>query len=99
MHNSYYRGFDDEMRAVVARNLEGRGIKMHPKTNLTEVLSLFSLFNISFFLHFYTLAFAYKNGKKIDNQKKERFVSATMADHLDPCVLIHYNCISIPCVI
>lgn len=31
------RGFDDELRAVVARNLEGRGIHMHPQTNLTEV--------------------------------------------------------------
>lgn len=27
------------MRAVVAKNLEGRGIKLHPTTNLTEVLS------------------------------------------------------------
>lgn len=33
----HFRGFDDEMRAVVARNLEGRGIKLHPGTNLTEV--------------------------------------------------------------
>ena len=32
-----FRGFDDEMRAVVARNLEGRGINLHPRTNLTEV--------------------------------------------------------------
>ncbi|PPS16748.1 hypothetical protein GOBAR_AA03832 [Gossypium barbadense] len=32
------RGFDDEMRAVVARNLEGRGIKLHPQTNLTELV-------------------------------------------------------------
>ncbi|KAB5564889.1 hypothetical protein DKX38_004943 [Salix brachista] len=31
------RGFDDEMRAVVARNLEGRGINLHPSTNLTEL--------------------------------------------------------------
>lgn len=31
------RGFDDEMRAVVARNLEGRGIKLHPGTNLSEL--------------------------------------------------------------
>ncbi|KAG6781475.1 hypothetical protein POTOM_014382 [Populus tomentosa] len=31
------RGFDDEMRAVVARNLEGRGINLHPRTNLTEL--------------------------------------------------------------
>ncbi|KAL2518646.1 Glutathione reductase [Abeliophyllum distichum] len=32
------RGFDDEMRAVVARNLEGRGINLHPNTNLTELV-------------------------------------------------------------
>lgn len=32
------RGFDDEMRAVVARNLEGRGINMHPRTSLTELV-------------------------------------------------------------
>ncbi|XP_073011598.1 glutathione reductase, cytosolic [Typha latifolia] len=31
------RGFDDEMRAAVARNLEGRGIKLHPGTNLSEL--------------------------------------------------------------
>ena len=31
------RGFDDEMRAVVARNLEGRGINLHPRTTLTQV--------------------------------------------------------------
>nr|DAD37002.1 TPA_asm: hypothetical protein HUJ06_007643 [Nelumbo nucifera] len=31
------RGFDDEMREVVARNLEGRGIKLHPKTNISEL--------------------------------------------------------------
>lgn len=31
------RGFDDEMRAVVARNLEGRGINLHPRTTLTEL--------------------------------------------------------------
>jgi glutathione reductase (NADPH) len=31
------RGFDDEMRAVVASNLEGRGIKLHPGTSLSEV--------------------------------------------------------------
>ncbi|CAD6249018.1 unnamed protein product [Miscanthus lutarioriparius] len=31
------RGFDDEMRAVVASNLEGRGIKLHPGTNLSEL--------------------------------------------------------------
>ncbi|KAL8486827.1 hypothetical protein ACS0TY_023501 [Phlomoides rotata] len=32
------RGFDDEMRAVVARNLEGRGITMYPRTTLTELV-------------------------------------------------------------
>ncbi|GLT52309.1 hypothetical protein SLA2020_256570 [Shorea laevis] len=32
------RGFDDEMRAVVARNLEGRGINLHPRTNLSEII-------------------------------------------------------------
>ncbi|KAF5752476.1 glutathione reductase cytosolic [Tripterygium wilfordii] len=32
------RGFDAEMRAVVARNLEGRGINFHPQTNLTELI-------------------------------------------------------------
>ncbi|KAJ3708991.1 hypothetical protein LUZ61_012696 [Rhynchospora tenuis] len=31
------RGFDDEMRAVVAKNLEGRGIKLHPQSTLTEL--------------------------------------------------------------
>ncbi|XP_048332690.1 glutathione reductase, chloroplastic isoform X1 [Ziziphus jujuba] len=31
------RGFDDEMRAVVARNLEGRGVNLHPRTNLTKL--------------------------------------------------------------
>ncbi|KQK01304.1 hypothetical protein BRADI_3g55030v3 [Brachypodium distachyon] len=31
------RGFDDEMRTVVASNLEGRGIRLHPATNLTEL--------------------------------------------------------------
>ncbi|RWW85015.1 hypothetical protein BHE74_00006346 [Ensete ventricosum] len=30
-------GFDDEMRAVVAKNLEGRGIRLHPGTNLSEL--------------------------------------------------------------
>ncbi|THG05617.1 hypothetical protein TEA_000802 [Camellia sinensis var. sinensis] len=34
------RGFDDEMRAVVARNLEGRGINLHPRTNLTELVKM-----------------------------------------------------------
>ena len=33
-----YRGFDDEIRAVVARNLEARGIDLHPRTNLTELI-------------------------------------------------------------
>ncbi|XP_010693962.2 glutathione reductase, chloroplastic [Beta vulgaris subsp. vulgaris] len=32
------RGFDDEMRAVVARNLEGRGIHVRPRTTLTELV-------------------------------------------------------------
>ncbi|KAK9930829.1 hypothetical protein M0R45_018137 [Rubus argutus] len=32
------RGFDDEMRAVVARNLEARGIDLHPRTTLTELI-------------------------------------------------------------
>ncbi|KAF8392026.1 hypothetical protein HHK36_022366 [Tetracentron sinense] len=32
------RGFDDEMRTVVARNLEGRGIKLHPGTSLSELI-------------------------------------------------------------
>uniref|UniRef100_A0A0E0K6Q7 Glutathione reductase n=5 Tax=Oryza TaxID=4527 RepID=A0A0E0K6Q7_ORYPU len=31
------RGFDDEMRSVVASNLEGRGIRLHPGTNLSEL--------------------------------------------------------------
>ncbi|KAM7257622.1 hypothetical protein ACFE04_013363 [Oxalis oulophora] len=31
-------GFDDEMRAMVARNLEGRGINLHPQTTLTELV-------------------------------------------------------------
>ena len=31
------RGFDDEMRTVVASNLEGRGIRLHPGTNLSEL--------------------------------------------------------------
>jgi glutathione reductase (NADPH) len=32
------RGFDDEMRAIVARNLEGRGINLHAQTSLTELV-------------------------------------------------------------
>ncbi|KAJ6810412.1 glutathione reductase, cytosolic-like [Iris pallida] len=32
------RGFDDEMRAVVAKNLEGRGINLHPGTSLAELI-------------------------------------------------------------
>nr|GEX24238.1 glutathione reductase, cytosolic [Tanacetum cinerariifolium] len=32
------RGFDDEMRVLIARNLEGRGIIMHPQTNLTQLV-------------------------------------------------------------
>ena len=35
---SHARYFDNEMRAAVARNLEGRGINLHPSTNLIEVL-------------------------------------------------------------
>ncbi|KAG2321387.1 hypothetical protein Bca52824_014600 [Brassica carinata] len=31
------RGFDDEMRALVARNLEGRGVNLHPQTSLTQL--------------------------------------------------------------
>ncbi|PIA40186.1 hypothetical protein AQUCO_02500112v1 [Aquilegia coerulea] len=32
------RGFDDEMRNTVARNLEGRGIKLHPGATLKELI-------------------------------------------------------------
>lgn len=32
------RGFDDEMRAAVARNLEGRGVNLHPRTGVKEVI-------------------------------------------------------------
>ncbi|ONK63864.1 uncharacterized protein A4U43_C07F19720 [Asparagus officinalis] len=31
------RGFDDEMREVVASNLKGRGINLHPGTNIAEL--------------------------------------------------------------
>ncbi|OVA01591.1 Pyridine nucleotide-disulfide oxidoreductase [Macleaya cordata] len=31
-------GFDDEMREIVAQNLEGRGIKLHPGKNLTQLI-------------------------------------------------------------
>ncbi|KAK1307565.1 Glutathione reductase, cytosolic [Acorus calamus] len=31
------RGFDEEMRAIVARNLDGRGIKLHPGTVLSSL--------------------------------------------------------------
>ncbi|KAH7276273.1 hypothetical protein KP509_39G000500 [Ceratopteris richardii] len=31
------RGFDDEMRDVVAKNLEGRAINLHPKTNIVKI--------------------------------------------------------------
>ncbi|KAJ7298008.1 hypothetical protein O6H91_Y022400 [Diphasiastrum complanatum] len=31
------RGFDEEMRAVVAKNLENRGVRLHPSTNLTRI--------------------------------------------------------------
>lgn len=43
MKLSLHRGFDDEMRALVARNLEGRGIILHPQTTLTEVLLLLTI--------------------------------------------------------
>ncbi|XP_044500859.1 glutathione reductase, cytosolic [Mangifera indica] len=32
------RGFDDEMRSVVDRNLKGRGINVHPKTTIKELI-------------------------------------------------------------
>lgn len=32
------RGFDNEMRIIVANNLEVRGIKLHPTTNLKELI-------------------------------------------------------------
>ncbi|XP_077250789.1 glutathione-disulfide reductase [Tasmannia lanceolata] len=32
------RGFDDEMRVVVANNLEGRGIKLHPGKTLSQLI-------------------------------------------------------------
>jgi NADPH-dependent 2,4-dienoyl-CoA reductase/sulfur reductase-like enzyme len=35
--NCLCRGFDEEMRAVVASNLKGRGINCHPNTNITKV--------------------------------------------------------------
>lgn len=31
------RGFDDEMREVMAKNLQGRGITLHPVTNILEL--------------------------------------------------------------
>lgn len=31
------RGFDDEMRTVVSKNLEGRGVALHPNTNITKI--------------------------------------------------------------
>ncbi|KAL1548364.1 glutathione-disulfide reductase [Salvia divinorum] len=34
------RGFDEEMREVVARNLEGRGINLHPGTSLSELAKI-----------------------------------------------------------
>ena len=45
----YYRGFDDEMRAVVARNLEGRGIDLHPRSTLTEVIQIIGIQFLQFF--------------------------------------------------
>jgi hypothetical protein len=35
-----YSGFDEEMRAHVANNLEGRGIKLHPYTNIVKVCAV-----------------------------------------------------------
>jgi glutathione reductase (NADPH) len=35
--NRLCRGFDEEMRAVVASNLKGRGINCHPNTNITKL--------------------------------------------------------------
>ncbi|KAL5711742.1 glutathione-disulfide reductase [Ranunculus cassubicifolius] len=32
------RGFDDEMREIVAKNLEGRGINLHPGATLKELI-------------------------------------------------------------
>lgn len=32
------RGFDDEMQVVVAKNLESRGINLHPNTNLSKLV-------------------------------------------------------------
>lgn len=37
------------MRAAVARNLEGRGVNVHPRTTLTEVGLLISSFMIIYF--------------------------------------------------
>jgi glutathione reductase (NADPH) len=34
------RGFDMEMREIVARNLTGRGVHVHPETNPTKVRKL-----------------------------------------------------------
>lgn len=31
------RGFDDEMRAVIAKNLENRGVNLHPNTSLSKL--------------------------------------------------------------
>ncbi|MCO5562437.1 hypothetical protein L7F22_016065 [Adiantum nelumboides] len=31
------RGFDDEMRSAVAKNLEGRGVTLHPNTNIIKI--------------------------------------------------------------
>ena len=32
------RGFDDEMRVAVAKNLENRGVVLHPSTNIVKVM-------------------------------------------------------------
>lgn len=31
------RGFDDEMRSIVAKNLESRGVALHPSTNVSKI--------------------------------------------------------------
>lgn len=42
------------MRAVAARNLEARGIDLHPRTNLTEVIQLIGiLVNLLLLLSFH----------------------------------------------
>lgn len=36
------------MRSVVARNLEGRGINVHPKTTIKEVLKISLIMSLAF---------------------------------------------------